>query len=208
MMKRSLFEVTLIVFAISFFTLAIIVESSPLLLTDLQISRFVQQMKSPAFTSVMLALSLLGELIFAVGIVTLVSILLYLNKRRKQVFFLLISFSGGLLLSASAKTLIGRSRPGIDIITQIGSYKGSDSFPSGHVLEFISVYGFLAYLALFEMSNTLYKILTFLVLTLLIILISVSRIYLGAHWFSDVVGSWLLGLTWLSIVVFFYRKKI
>jgi membrane protein DedA with SNARE-associated domain/membrane-associated phospholipid phosphatase len=80
----------------------------------------------------------------------------------------------------------------------------TSSFPSGHVTLSIAIYGFLAYL----LGNIWhqYKKIIYIITAIICTLIALSRIYLCAHWFTDLVGGLLLGLICLSIVIISYRR--
>ncbi len=100
------------------------------------------------------------------------------------------------------KLLIGRDRPLTEYSTNL--YLQTNSFPSGHSSGSAIAYGLLAYLAWHLLPQPWNYIATAL-LVLLIILIGISRVYLGAHFPSDVAAGWLLGGAALCIVIFIVR---
>ncbi|HVA91346.1 MAG TPA: phosphatase PAP2 family protein [Chloroflexota bacterium] len=122
---------------------------------------------------------------------------------RVESLFLLISVVGSNLIGALVKNLVARPRPGapaVHVLRHLGGY----SFPSGHVLTYISFFGFLAYLAWVEPRNSLVRGIVLVPCLALLILIGPSRIYVGAHWASDVIGAYLLGVVWLSVILRLY----
>lgn len=104
-----------------------------------------------------------------------------------------------LLVSAALKLLFQRARPDQLLFA---SYKqpSSYSFPSGHAYGSMLVFGLFAYLAATRLSSPLNVIVPG-ILALLILVIGVSRIYLGAHYPSDVIAGWLLGALILTILI-------
>ena len=81
----------------------------------------------------------------------------------------------------------------------------SSSFPSGHVVLALSVYGFLAMLLAQNLSHSKRKII-YVITTALILAVAISRLYLDAHWFTDVLGGVFLGLTCILLVTLSYRR--
>jgi len=99
---------------------------------------------------------------------------------------------------------INRPRPTPDLVTIYLPETGK-SFPSGHAFFAILVLGMLAYLAITHLSKPSIRLLTLLVFLILIILIGASRIYLGAHWTSDIVGGYMVGGWFLVALIWLYR---
>lgn len=113
--------------------------------------------------------------------------------------------SGGMIWAALAigsllKLLFGRARPVTDYAA--GIWLDKLSFPSGHATGSTIAYGLLAYFAL-QLLPDPWNYVVASVLTALIVLIGISRVYLGAHFPSDVIAGWLLGSGVLFIVIFF-----
>lgn len=82
---------------------------------------------------------------------------------------------------------------------------GLHSFPSGHVLQAVAVYGLFAYLWMHATRNWAEKILAFLLWILLIGLLSINRLVLGVHWPSDVIAAIPMGLAWLVVLILALR---
>ena len=107
-----------------------------------------------------------------------------------------------MLVSTILKNLTKRSRPLTDYVA--GMRIRSFSFPSGHTTGSTITFGLLAYYALHFLPTPLSSI-TIAILTLTIISVGVSRVYLGAHFPTDVIGGWLLGATILTVVMMIAR---
>jgi len=108
------------------------------------------------------------------------------------------------LLDSPIKLVVNRPRP-TDALVQVFSVENGSGFPSGHALFAAVVLGFLAYLAVTRLRRRSLRALSFAGLLMLIILTGVSRVYLGVHWPSDVVGGYLVGAVLLVALVCLYR---
>ncbi len=126
--------------------------------------------------------------------------------RLEALFQLLAWGSGG--ISFLFKTIMRRSRPGPDFpeIRIAIARIGGTSFPSGHVLNYIGVYGFLGYLAHTWIDPRIIRRTVVALLGSLLALVGPSRVYLGHHWFTDVTASYLLGFSWLMTFTSVYRR--
>jgi membrane-associated phospholipid phosphatase len=114
---------------------------------------------------------------------------------------------GSALISTSVKASMQRPRPvaGRDLRV-VAAPLGGSSFPSGHVLTYVGVYGFLAYLWFVFVSNVPARRAGTAGLITVIGLVGPSRIQQGHHWFTDVTASYLLGLSYLIGVAALYRR--
>jgi undecaprenyl-diphosphatase len=102
------------------------------------------------------------------------------------------------------KEYIQRPRPGIDVV-EVFHILDSYSFPSGHVMFYAGFYGFLWFLAYTLLKRSWFRTLLLILLGTLIALVGISRIYLGQHWASDVLGAYLLGSLCLVLTIELYR---
>ena len=111
---------------------------------------------------------------------------------------------GGGLIVALVKAIVLRPRPSADLV-QVLNVLNSASVPSGHVIQFTVFCGFLMFVVYTQLKPSWLRngLLTFL--GLVIALMGPSRIYLGQHWFSDVMGAYVLGSLWLVVTIGFYR---
>ena len=191
---------------ISFLILTFHVKKYEYFTFDLNIARGVQSFNPPWFDFLMVLISKLGDYSGGSLIILLFICLAIFLRRKREALMIFISTASGTLISQTLKYLVGRPRPSSSLINVVGHFGKSDSFPSGHVMFYVSLYGFLLFLT-FSMFRKKIYIRNFLiaVFSSLIILAGVSRIYLGAHWFSDVLGGYLVGFIWLLIVIHFYN---
>ena len=108
------------------------------------------------------------------------------------------------VINVWAKELIRRPRPAIDLVN-VFRILDSYSFPSGHVMFYVGFFGFLWFLIFTLLRHSLPRMLLLGLLGSLILLVGLSRIYLGQHWASDVLGAYLLGGLTLAAILQFYR---
>lgn len=118
---------------------------------------------------------------------------LLMLRKRMDAFFVLIAVSGGTLLSTLAKHLFGRERP--DVLFHLVDV-ANPSFPSGHAM--LSAVTYLTLGTLLARTQESLRLRSYILLSaiFLTLMIGISRIYLGVHWPTDVLGGWCLGALW------------
>ena len=173
-----------------------IINHHPLTIADVQLSTWIHDRGSPFLTRAMLIATYLG----ATMTVTCISIVfgLYLLWLRRLCWLaaLVLSVPGGALLNRLLKFAFQRPRPHFDDpILRLTSY----SFPSGHTMIATVLYGVLAAYLVSHAESTGKRLLVILSAIILIALVGFSRIYLGAHYLTDVLGALAEGLAWLSL---------
>lgn len=135
-------------------------------------------------------------------------VVLFLSWRWRDItpFVLtLIATAGSLLITVLGKQHIGRARP--DIQDAIPPYESSMSYPSGHSLNALVIAGILAYLLIrhFWDRGAWLKWLIAILALLYSISMGLTRVFLGHHWLTDVLGAWAIGLAWLAVVIGCHR---
>jgi len=121
--------------------------------------------------------------------------------KRKYSYILIGSILSSILLNNLIKIIILRDRPLWRLYNPSGY-----SYPSGHTMNCFIFYGMIIYLII-NYYHGKYKKLIISLLTILILLIGLSRIYLGVHYFTDVVGSYLFSIGWLIVLIILRRLK-
>jgi len=126
---------------------------------------------------------------------------------RLEAVFQLMAWGTG-FISFTVKSIMRRSRPtsndtGIKVAV---ANIGGSSFPSGHVINYVGVYGFLAYLAFTWIRPSVIRRTVVGLLMSLIALVGPSRIYLGHHWLTDTLASYVLGSSYLIVLTGIYRR--
>ncbi|MDD5038065.1 MAG: phosphatase PAP2 family protein [Dehalococcoidales bacterium] len=172
---------------------------------DTAISLWLQAIDLPFLNSVMHAVSYIASPVPAVIIVTLVSGGLWAAVRKLESILIASLTGGSALINWLLKLLISRPRPDEGLVQVLGNNNGS-SFPSAHAVYAVAFYGLLFYLAPGLSKRRAVVGIMRSLLILLILLTAVSRIYLGAHWPSDVLGGLLLGGLLLTLAVVLYHK--
>lgn len=166
----------------------------PMARADYAISTFFQVARTPAIDHVMIIISMMGDGWVVATITLAAGIYLFARKAWRRAAGFVIAIASSSVFVVVLKTLIARSRP-------IELYSGADafSFPSGHATINTVLVGVLAVLIAHERTR-LTKTVIYSVAATYAILIGFSRIYLGAHWLSDVLAGLLFG----SGIVFFF----
>jgi undecaprenyl-diphosphatase len=128
-------------------------------------------------------------------------VVLAVRRQWRLTAYLLVVGVGELVLDPVLKALVGRLRP---VVAHPIAYGNGDSFPSGHALGSIVCYGALFLVFLPAVRGTWRRVFTAVIVTL-IAAIGISRLLLGVHYISDVLGGWTLGITWLGITAFAFE---
>lgn len=200
------FKKTLTALIIVFAILSVFARSYPYFIFDPIVSRFIQSFKSDFLDFLMVLVSELGNGPGRVILLIFFFLVLYFFKKRQEALMVFLSSMGVTLITDLIKQVVDRPRPDPNLIIQMADNLRLSSFPSGHVLFFIGLFGFLLYLTVNMVKKPLFKKALMVFFITLIILVGLSRIYLGAHWFSDVLGSYLLGIVWLYFMINLYLK--
>ncbi len=180
--------------------LADIVTGDPLVLIDSSIYHMLQGLRTPFGDNIMVALTELGDV--AVTLTVVLSVLLWLSWKRawRAAAYWLAAAGFATTLILAIKAGLGRARP-------FSLYEGSSmfSFPSGHATMSMVTYGFLAVLISRELSSR-GRLIAFTAIILLVVLIAFSRLYLGVHWLSDVLGGVTFGMAWVAVLGIAYSR--
>ncbi|MDD3012081.1 MAG: phosphatase PAP2 family protein [Candidatus Gastranaerophilales bacterium] len=123
-------------------------------------------------------------------------------KQFREAFFLFMITGGAGFLTVMLKWLIGRARPAVDFHLTHAYWFG---FPSGHTALATCFYGALIYLAFIYIKNKWLKAFILTFLSILILLIGISRVYLGVHFSTDVLAGLCIGIFWTAFCVIIYK---
>lgn len=135
-------------------------------------------------------------------VLVLAVLAIILIKGLKNKLFLLTGVVGTAGLNIILKHIIQRKRPNINRLIPEEGY----SFPSGHSMMSMAFYGMLIFLIFKYVKNTILKWTLIVILTILLSTIGITRIYLGVHYPSDVIGGFVVSLTYLFILTEIYNK--
>ncbi len=173
-----------------------IINHEPLTLADAQLNTWLHAHGSTSLTSAMFVATGFGSTVWVTC--SAVALGLYLLWRRHYYWLaaLVLAVPGGALLNRLLKYSFHRVRPHFDDpILTLTSY----SFPSGHTMMATVLYGALAAYLFAQIQDWRWRVLIISSASFLIALVGFSRIYLGAHYLSDVLGAMAEGLAWLSL---------
>jgi len=190
-----------VVFGLFFFY----ARNSPYFSFDLPVARWVQHWHTFWLDVLMQGVSALGFTPMAPIFVGLTIVFVYLMGLKWESVMLVFAGVGVGVLDIIVKLAVHRHRPTpelLDVFRELYEY----SFPSGHVLLFTVFLGFLLFLIFTLTPRSWKRTAGSALLVVLIALIGSSRVYMGQHWPSDVIGAHLLGSLLLTLTVYVYRK--
>ncbi|MBF0989014.1 MAG: phosphatase PAP2 family protein, partial [Clostridiales bacterium] len=192
--KWILFAIT----AILAIVVTINVKNGRILELDLNIYKFFSEnIINDKLTPIVKVITHIGgaKIVFVLTILAIILI-----KGLKKKLFLLTGIVGTAGLNVVLKHIIQRERPNINRLIPEKGY----SFPSGHSMMSMAFYGMLIFLIFKYVKNTALKWTLIVILTILLSTIGITRIYLGVHYPSDVIGGFLVSLTYLFILTEIY----
>jgi undecaprenyl-diphosphatase len=166
---------------------------------DGPVTRAIVEQRSDGLTTLFRAVTILGDRPALVPLVLVVGTILGIRRRSwAPLAFLAIAQLGSIVLYNAVKALVARPRPAIGPVVASATGFG---FPSAHATQAAAVWGALAVLAGRSLADRRSRGAVAGAAAALVALIGVSRLYLGIHWATDVVGGWALGALWLVAIV-------
>ncbi len=179
-----------------------VVSGDPLVQLDRAVYAALQGLRTQWGDHLMVIATELGSAAVLIPVIAVVSLWLVFQRCWRTLGYWLASVAFAEILVWMLKFGLGRSRPN-------AIYSGVDqfSFPSGHAAMNVVAYGFLSFLLMRGRSARI-KMAIALPVAFAILLIAFSRLYLGVHWFSDVLASLSLGLAWVAILSIAYTYHV
>jgi undecaprenyl-diphosphatase len=154
-----------------------------------------------ALVAVVTSVTVLGSTAMLCAVIGLAAIGVAIRKRWRLASYLLVTGAGALVLNPVLKALVGRLRP---VVAHPIAHGTGDSFPSGHSLGSIICYGAVM-LVFLPAARGRWRPAFITVVITLVALIGISRVLLGVHYLSDVLGAWALGIAWLGVTAFAFE---
>lgn len=179
-----------------------VVSGDPLVRADVAIFQTLRDLRTVPGDAVMLAVTELGDTVVVVAVTVIVFVWLAWKRAWRPAAYWLAAIGGAAALNTIIKVALHRARPTELFYTGWSAF----SFPSGHSTVNLALYGGLAFLVARELRPA-WRFPVVLVALSWALLIAFSRIYLGAHWFSDAVGGLAFGMAWLATLGVFYQRK-
>jgi membrane-associated phospholipid phosphatase len=202
--RALVFQLSVGIVIAAFAILTFLVVTIPTFSIDLNITRGLQSIHNSFFSGLMTFISWVGFSPQAFIVPLIIIVVIFVLGYHWEAMASLITALIVELLNLLAKMLVHRARPSADLVHVTNLFK-SYSFPSGHVMFYVGFFGFICFLTFTLLKSSWIRILLLIVFGGHIILVGPSRIYLGEHWASDVVGAYLLGGLCLIGSILLYR---
>jgi undecaprenyl-diphosphatase len=163
---------------------------------DVAVLRYIETHHSPLLDKAMIEITFLGTGLIVMTIVLVSGMFLWLTKHKHSALLLIVATAGAILLNGLLKAGFDRPRPQV---FEWGQHTVSSSFPSGHAMSAATVYMTVAYLAARLQRRHISRVLTLIAAVIVVVLIAISRLYLGVHYPSDVAAGVLIGIAWAAL---------
>lgn len=188
-------------FGIAFGYIASAIGNESIASFDTAVIAFVQGLETPWLTSIMKVFTWIGSGYVVASIALIGFIVLYFVLHyRQQAFLLIVVIAGSVIFNSVLKNYFKRERPEIHRILDANGF----SFPSGHSMMAFALYAILAYIAWRNVRTMTSRVVLLLFTAFMIIIIGASRIYLGVHYPSDIVGGFAVSALWVTIAITVY----
>ena len=194
--KNIILTISFILFTI----LTLKVLNNKIEILDKNTEAFILNIRNNTLNNIMIFITNIGS---SISLIIINLILLLTIKDKKIPISIFKNLSLSFILSQLIKIILKRPRPsGINLVLAKGF-----SYPSGHSMVSMAFFGYLAYLIYKNLKNKKIKVILITILLSLSILIGFSRIYLGVHYLSDVIGGFLLSTTYLMFYIQITHKS-
>ena len=167
---------------------------------DSLISSYIIGIRSDKLTNIMINFTNIGS---AYALIVISILLLCFIKSKRIPLTIIINLITVFLLSQLFKVIFHRTRP--DELFLVNAY--GYSYPSGHTMVSTAFYGYLLSLIYKHTKNKLLKIILTIFISILLLFIYISRIYLGVHYLSDIISGFSLGIIYLILFNYYINKK-
>jgi undecaprenyl-diphosphatase len=184
--------------------LSIVSAGNSVLSPDVAVTNEVQDVNTPLTGPAVELLNVLGKAPMLLALAAGIAALLLYHGRRKDAFFAIAPVAVAQALNFALKNLLSSPRPTVDHVA-VNEYASGFGFPSGHTMTTVVFAGSLAFILLRGVSCRWQRGLILSAAALLVLAMGFSRIYVGAHWPSDVLGAYLWGTAFTAASMLAYR---
>lgn len=195
-------NIVIIVLSLLFVILCILVKLDLLSNIDESVYKFITSNMNNTTTNIYKVITFFGSTIFMVGLCVLLLVLFIILKKNIYGYIISGTLIFSTIMNNVIKVIIRRERPIYMIVRET-----TFSFPSGHTMASVSMYGILIYLINKSNMNKKLKIILSIILGMIPLMVATSRIYLGAHYFSDILGAIMLATIVLLISTKYIKDK-
>ncbi|MCM3666360.1 phosphatase PAP2 family protein [Mesobacillus subterraneus] len=186
-----------------FIVMSYLVKAEHLVMFDRVVMDRVQGLEAAGLTAAMKFFTYIGSLKFIVIMtIPIFLVLFYVLKHRLEILVFLSVVYITPILNRLLKMYFHRARPDFNRLIEIGGY----SFPSGHAMNAFSFYSIFAFLLWRHVPTVMARTAVILLSTFMILAIGLSRVYLGVHYPSDIIGGFLASGLWVAAVIWFFQR--
>ncbi|MFL5627763.1 MAG: phosphatase PAP2 family protein [Ktedonobacteraceae bacterium] len=178
----------------------------PVLSVDVAITREFQENPSPWLNMLMVIISYPGNSPLLTILIVLAAVIFWVVGLRLEAVFIVALSAISSALNVLLKYIVARPRPTTSLV-EVFQVASGQSFPSGHVMAYLAFWGLLfSFGIILFRGKRWWRVLLLVVSAIFVVLVGPSRIYLGDHWASDVLGSYLIGGVLLGITLWIYLQ--
>ena len=170
---------------------------------DTKIMGILPNFRGDTLTKIFKLITLFGESKIILVLVIVIAGILFFTKHKADAYMMCLNLANIVILNKGIKYLVRRPRP-----LNMMVFEDGYSFPSGHSMLSIGVYGFLMYLIYKSNLEKKYKVIFMTLLSIIIVLTGISRMYLGVHYPSDVIGGFLITGAYLIVFISYIDRKV
>jgi undecaprenyl-diphosphatase len=201
--QNTKFKLTIGVLTTLALVVSIYARFTPMFPGDLSMTLWLQSFNNHLILPIMKCVSFVFGGWSAILVVVAVGIVVWRRIGRLEAIMVPV---GGLitLVNTALKLVVNRPRPSADLVHVISPVQGN-GFPSGHAFFVMLILGLAAYFCFINLKNRVLRMAVPAGLIALILLTGISRVYLGVHWPSDVIGGYLIGGAFLTALIWFHR---